>query len=76
MVEPSIKNETECSEYKFEEAEDINANIHTVEKSLCILTNSSNQLVRYNDNSIIQVFLCKVRINNIDPLYVQRIYNI
>ncbi|XP_014480368.1 PREDICTED: uncharacterized protein LOC106747399 [Dinoponera quadriceps] len=61
LVEPSIKDERECLRYKFEKAEDISRKIHTIERSLCVLANNSNQLVRYNDNSTAS--LCKDNIS-------------
>lgn len=56
LVNPSIKGERECREYKFESAKHVHSTVHTIEKTLCVLTNK--QLVRYNDNSTIS--LCKV----------------
>ncbi|XP_019887928.1 uncharacterized protein LOC105281599 isoform X2 [Ooceraea biroi] len=62
LVNPSIKDERECREYKFEKANNINSTVHTTEKTLCVLTN--NQLIRYNDNSTVS--LCK---DNIEQWY-------
>ncbi|CAL1676004.1 unnamed protein product [Lasius platythorax] len=48
LVNPLIKNERECEEYKFE-VNDINSKVHTIERALCILRDT-NQLVRYNNS--------------------------
>jgi len=66
LVNPSIENETECEEYKFEEVEDIETITHTAERILCVRM-SANQFVRNNDNSTVP--LCKV-INNIKTMYM------
>lgn len=70
-----IQNERECGEYKFNEVNDINSNVHTIERAMCILRNT-NQPVKYNDNSTVS--LCEV-INNIKTyihMFVYRcIYN-
>jgi len=69
LVNPSIKDEKECREYKFEKAKDIDSTVHTIEKTLCILIN--NQLMKYNDNSTVS--LCKV-IKNFNIIYDKYIY--
>lgn len=49
LVNPLIKNEKECKAYNFE-VNDINAEIHTIERNLCILRDT-NQPVRNNKTS-------------------------
>ncbi|KAL6440365.1 hypothetical protein ACFW04_003126 [Cataglyphis niger] len=54
LVNPLIENERECGEYKFNEVNDINSNVHTIERAMCILRNT-NQPVKYNDNSTVSL---------------------
>ncbi|XP_070152617.1 uncharacterized protein [Polyergus mexicanus] len=67
LVNPLIKNERECKEYKFKEMDGINSNVHTIKRALCILRNT-NQSVKYNDNSTVS--LCEDNIK----LWFQHIF--
>lgn len=67
LVNPLIKNERECEEYKFEEMDGVNSNVHTIKRALCILRNT-NQPVKYNDNSTVS--LCEGNIK----LWFQHIF--
>lgn len=71
LVNPFIKDEGECKEYKFEEVEDIDSTIHTTERTLCVHMNT-NQFVRYNDNSTVP--LCKVISNIHVYIHMQILY--
>lgn len=54
LINPSIKDERECEEYKFEEG-DIKSKIHTIERNVCVFKNS-DQFVRYNYNSTVATY--------------------
>lgn len=56
LVNSAIRDEGECLQYTFEDTEDIATKVHTIEKTLCVLTNSTS-LIKYNDNSTVS--LCK-----------------
>jgi len=53
LVNPLIKNEEDCQEYNFEQADDINWKIHSLEADVCVFKNTNQSTFsKYNDNSI------------------------
>jgi len=53
LVNPLIKDEEDCQEYKFEQTDDINWKIHSLEADVCVFKNTNQSTFsKYNDNSI------------------------
>jgi len=53
LVNPLIKDEENCHEYNFEQADDVNWKIHSLEADVCVFKNTNRSTFsKYNDNSI------------------------